>query len=45
MNEPLKFDSITIGEDFPVVTTLTMVNRRKIDVAESIEVIEDLVIN
>ena len=32
-----------MNEDFPIVTTLTMVNRRKIDVAESIEVIKGLI--
>lgn len=31
-----------VNEDFPVITTLTMIKRRKIDVTESIEVIKDL---
>lgn len=32
-----------MNEDFPVVTTLTLFNRRRINVAESISVIEELI--
>ena len=32
-----------MNEDFPIVTTLTMSNKRKIDVAESIEVIKGFI--
>ena len=31
-----------VNEDFPVITTLTMHNKSKIDVAESVQVIEGL---
>ena len=34
---------MNVNEDYPVITTLTMFNKSKIDVAESIEVIKGLI--
>ena len=40
MKEGSHRNYLYVNEDFPVITTLTMANRRKIDVVESIEVIK-----
>ena len=42
MNEGSYKHYVYVNEDFPVITTLTMFNRSKIDVTESIEVINGL---
>ena len=43
MKEGSHRNYLYMNEDFPTITTLTMHNRRRIDVVESIEVIKGLI--